>query len=334
MAKVVTKDKLSIIDYLSVANNILIFNQLAHILKILSAAEVPVILLKGAALGLTVYTEFGDRYMGDVDLLIREEDLFKARTALVNADYEIISEPEVPFNPFKSAFTGELQFTQDGLVIIDLHWKLISIEWLDRLIQIDHAALWEAATPIDVEGIPALQLSKIDMINHLCLHLVIHHFAHPTGYKDILQILQQDASFPWNAFVDRVAQFKMRTCCYFPLAAIALAREEVVPARVLQAIRPPEWQQKIVSLIANPQEGFQGNLSLSHARSYLLHLTMADHPIDLMKVMAWLFFPGPRWLAERYQIRSQLNSWFACLWHPIFVLWQGITGLRELLIVR
>ncbi len=46
--------------------------------------------------------------------------------------------------------------------------------------------------------------------------------------------------------------------------------------------------------------------------------------------MAWLFFPGPRWLAERYRLPGRLRPYLACLWHPAVVLAQGAAAIWAL----
>jgi hypothetical protein len=75
-------------------------------------------------------------------------------------------------------------------------------------------------------------------------------------------------------------------------------------------------------------------LAYSRPRSYLLHLALADRPADVARVLAWLLFPGPRWLAERYRLPGRLRPWLACLWHPGVVLAQGVIAVHALLAPR
>jgi hypothetical protein len=85
-----------------------------------------------------------------------------------------------------------------------------------------------------------------------------------------------------------------------------------------------------VPLIADPRQGLAGELTHSKPRGYLLHLALADRLADLLRVLVWLFFPGLRWLAERYRLRGRWRPWLACLWHPGVVLAQGLAGLWAL----
>jgi hypothetical protein len=98
----------------------------------------------------------------------------------------------------------------------------------------------------------------------------------------------------------------------------------------LEALRPPAWQRRLVPSIADPQRGLAGQLDHSKPRNYLLYLALADRPLDIPRVVASLFFPGPRWLAERYRLPGRLRPYLACLWHPVVVLAQGAAAVWTL----
>lgn len=72
-------------------------------------------------------------------------------------------------------------------------------------------------------------------------------------------------------------------------------------------------------------------MSYTRARGHALHLAVADRPADVLRVMLWLFFPGPVWLRERYQLRSAGQSWAWIVVHPLVVLREGLHSLRALL---
>ncbi|MDH7485537.1 MAG: nucleotidyltransferase family protein, partial [Anaerolineae bacterium] len=234
------------------------------------------------------------------------------------------------FSPFDTEFTGEMAFRRDDGPLIELHWQLTPAEWLRRLIALDSGALWQDAQPLELDGVRALQLSPPDTLLHLCLHLAAHCYVHPAGYQDIVRLLNHYQPFPWSTFVSRVTCFRLRAACYFALEAAASVLGASVPQEVLVALRPPAWQRRLVRRIADPRRALAGELPCRRPRSYLLHLSVADRPADVVAVMLWLLFPGRHWLAERYRLQGRLRPWLACLWHPFVILWQGFLGLREL----
>lgn len=290
----------------------------------------PVIVLKGAALAETIYPNIAHRPMGDADLWVRPRDRARAQAALEAAGYQFLPEPDQRFSPFNTVFTGEMSFRRNEGALIELHWELTPAEWLRRLIALDTEALWRDAQPLELGGVRVLQLAPHDTLLHLGLHLAAHNYAHPAGYRDIVQLLSHHQPFPWETFLARASRSRLRTACYFALEAAASVLGAFVPQDALDALRPPRWQHWLVRRIADPHRGLTGELPYTRARSYLLHLAVADRPTDVLGVMLWLLFPGRHWLAERYQLQGSLKPWLACLWHPFVILWQGLLSLREL----
>ncbi len=313
------------------ARNVLLFHELARVLRDLEAAGIPVIALKGAALALTVYPSLDQRPMGDLDLLVRLTDREQARTVLESAGYRYVPEQPQPFSPFDTAFTGEMAFRRGEHVLIELHWQLTPSEWLQRLCDLDTAPFWQAAQPLDVDGARALQLAPYDTLLHLCVHLTVHSYGHRIGFTDIVRVVETYQPFPWERFLARAARFRLRAVCYYPLEACAAALGAAIPADVLAALRPPAWQRRLVSWIADPRRVIAGAAPGGRARSYLLQVAVAERPVDVVRPIAWLLFPGPRWLAERYRLRGRLRPWFACLWHPLVVFWNALAGISAVL---
>ena len=74
--------------YASAAHNAVLFQELERILRMLEAADIPVIVLKGAALAQTIYPDIALRPMTDLDLLVKPEHLDRAVELLRAAGYQ------------------------------------------------------------------------------------------------------------------------------------------------------------------------------------------------------------------------------------------------------
>ena len=317
--------------YGTVVRNIRLYDELTRVLRVLRDASIPAIVLKGAALAITIYPSIGHRPMDDIDLLVRRADRDRGRAALEAAGYWFLPEPRQRFSPLDTQFTGEMGFCRGERPVIELHWELTSSEWFRRLAALEIEALWQAARPFEIDGVQAFQLSIYDTLLHLCLHLSVHSYVHRNGYWDIRQLLDHERPFPWERFVARARQFRLTAACYFVLDALASASDVPIPQNVLETLRPPAWQRRLVPFIADPRRGLAGQLAYSRPRGNLLHLALADRPADVLRVMVWLFFPGPRWLAERYRLWGSWRPWLACLWHPGVVgFWvSGRSSIRN-----
>jgi hypothetical protein len=320
--------------YATAARNILLYRELAGVLNALADAGVPTIVLKGAALASTVYPSIAHRPMGDIDLLVRSQDLERAQRTREATGYRFLPEPEERFKPFDTRFTGEMAFRREEAtgVLIELHWELISGEWYRRTTALKAEALWERAHPLRLEGATAWQLSPEDSLIHLCVHLAIHAFHHPPAYNDIDHLLRAEVPFPWERFLERVADFRVRTPAYFALSAARKLEGASIPDEILARLKPSFLRHKLVEAIANPERVAAGEIPFSRPRSYLLHLALADRLRDVLGVLMWLLFPGPHWLAQRYKLQGRLMPLLYAMLHPSFVVCQGFLGIRDLVI--
>ncbi|MEJ2068649.1 MAG: nucleotidyltransferase family protein [Deltaproteobacteria bacterium] len=84
--------------YQTLAQNTLMYQELERILTALDEAGIAVIVLKGAALAATVYEDIGLRPMGDLDLLVREEEFQEALDVLLSIGYMQEPMPHQEFN--------------------------------------------------------------------------------------------------------------------------------------------------------------------------------------------------------------------------------------------
>ncbi len=310
--------------------NTRLYLDLEDALCALDGAGIPAIVLKGAALAATVYPGIGWRPMADVDILVHPEDRDKARAALKSARYDFLPEPRRLFSPFNTEFTGEMSFMRSPGVIIELHWELTACEWLRRLSRIDMLELWRCAQPLDLPGLRSLQLAPKDLLLHVCLHLAAHAYVHPPACSDIRQLLDRYQPFPWEDFLARARAFRLVVACYFALDMARSSAGAAVPEDVLERLRPPIWRAWLMRRLGYGVGAPVDEHSASVQRAYYAQLAVADRPVDILGVVAWLFFPGRRWLAERYRLAGTVRSWLACLWHPLVVLWQAALGLRHL----
>lgn len=311
-------------------HNILLYRDLERVLAALANVGVAVIVLKGAALAETVYDSIADRPMTDVDLLVHAEDCIAARIALESIGYRLITEPKRLFSPFDNEFTGEMVFVRDGAMPIELHWQLTVIEWTRRLSCIEVQAMWDEATPLVTAGVRTLQLSPRDTLVHICLHLATHGYAHGVAYNDIRQLVTHYQPFPWSDFIERARSFRLAVACFIALREAARLAAASVPADVFDALRPGVARQGLVDLMLAIRRNPSTGVPTPSKHNYLVQLTLADRPADLLGMMMWLLFPGPRWLAERYRLSGALRPWLACFWHPLVVLGQGVGALWDL----
>jgi len=110
--------------YQTVACNLCLYRELGSVLEALRDAEIPVIILKGAALAVTLYPNIGLRPIGDVDLLVPQARLSEALACLKALGY---IEPIPDVAPGLNRVVGHhvsLGGGKDIPLHVEVHWTL------------------------------------------------------------------------------------------------------------------------------------------------------------------------------------------------------------------
>ena len=306
------------------------FNELRKVLRLFIDHGIPVIVLKGAALANSVYNSIGDRPMSDVDLLVHPEDREKILAILDESGYPTKPWRKSGLHPFNINFTGEIDFLGKNGTVFDLHWNLISFEWVRQLNNLNIEEMWRETEPLTIDGVETRQLSSRDTLIHICLHSMMQGYTHQVACQDISALVRDYQPFQWNEFLERVADFRLRTTCYFALEAAAIDTPAIVPGNVLKALNPPFWKKWLMHQIADPIKCMRGEV-IPENRKYLVQIITADRLRDVVKIFFWLFAPGPKWLEERYKLSSRGKAWLACLWHPLVVMRRGLLGVWDVI---
>jgi hypothetical protein len=154
-------DRLKGIYRFAWSRNQLIFATGARAIRVLERAGIGTLALKGAALSVLAYGDRGARQMVDFDLLVPRERVMEAIAALAGGGFrphEAFPDPErrVPVH-HSTAFVHERG--QE----IDLHWYAL---WQSSPDQ----DFWEAAVPIEFEGVATRTLCPSDQLIQVCAH--------------------------------------------------------------------------------------------------------------------------------------------------------------------
>lgn len=239
-------------DYLeSTAANLIRLRALARVLAALDADAIPCAVLKGAALALLVYEEPGLRPMGDVDLLVRPEDVARADGALHRLGLDPVDSPpplpaSVPEGPLASL---DYRGTGPETVSFHLHWNLLNSTippLADPGVLPAAALLGRARDASSLFGAPARTLSPPDFLLHLCEHLlrVPHSASRLVWLGDVDRLLRR-TEIPWQTFVTLARGCLLHRAAFLSLRlaeAHAGARLPGNPADLLagEGLRPLE----------------------------------------------------------------------------------------------
>lgn len=149
--------------------NQLVLGRKGELLRALKDRGIPCLLLKGAALTLLVYRDFGVRPMDDFDIMVPRDHVHAAMDILENLGWN--SEVHQPRDLPLSIHACSFRDAQNSRV--DLHWRLCH---LPATAEFDRT-LWQHALPVTLQDVATAAPSLTDQFLHTC--------AHGPQFKDI-----------------------------------------------------------------------------------------------------------------------------------------------------
>ena len=286
--------------------NMVLLHELAGVLGRLGKAAVPVILLKGAALGEAVYGNIAVRPMFDLDLLVHREDVRAVLGVLSELGYASLHVETQAGATLD--FENEVAFTKQGLVdtMVEVHWSLLNSPHYQHALPM--AWFWETAVPVDVDGVAsvyrgALALGPEALLLHLCAHLALHH-------RGERLLWQQDVAEVMHVFRDQLD--------WEQVLARAQAWDLVLPVQQVVGRVARDWQAPIPDGILQRLSALQP--SPAEARVFAW-LTAPRRPVaqrfwaDLASMPGWRerlryawgsLFPSAAYMRQRFGISSAL----------------------------
>jgi hypothetical protein len=218
------------------AENKLRFHCAGNILSHFVAAEIPIIVLKGAVIASHYYQDYGLRPMADFDFLVPTDraqesieilyqnnwqpklavstDYFKTRK--FDSDYTYISHGRGFLNPDKQQ--------------IDFHWHVLH----NSLAFNADLDFWEGARSIEIAGIQALMLDPADQLLHVCVHGARWCGTIPIRWvADSMIILQKYPDLDWQRLIQQTIKNRLMLPMQTTLEFLVTHLAAPIPSEVL-----------------------------------------------------------------------------------------------------
>jgi len=237
----------------------------------------PMIALKGACLARTCYRDLSLRPMLDLDLFAQVSDLDFVRGVLAQLGYRQSQRVAPETNPMHDP-----PYFKPGSIPIELHRSI-----LDRndLFCIDHEALWSRAVPAgDIAGLS--YLGAEDRLLHVCLHAGYHHQLDIGLYAFIdIAMIVRGTALDWRTFVDRAREWRAERCVFLTLEMARVLVGAEVPAEVLAALRPADFDSDILRAAIDV-------VRHHHPRGYQPTGIVSEIIVDVLFGHGWRSIPG------------------------------------------
>lgn len=239
--------------------------ELTNVLKAFSEHNVVVPVLKGNLLATMVYPELETRIFNDLDMIMKLDDVVPVTQALEGIGF-VQGHFDEEKQEIIAASRKEKMLQQ--MVSHELQeFQKISDNKFAKLVQVDinHDVLWKGncpykvpteeliarALPIDINGVRGYMLDYIDNIIQLSCHLYKEAtlMMWVTDLRDLkiykfsdlhMYIKKFFDKIDWDLLVERIKGYKLDKVVYYNFHYIEMMFGELIPEKVLNALRPDD----------------------------------------------------------------------------------------------
>ena len=333
------RDRLRTGRYVSAAQALYRFNRLPQALAPLAdPPPIPVVLLKGAALALTVYPDPAARTMGDIDVLIPRDRVDEAVARVMPLGYRAYG-PEMG-EGFNEHFSHHVALVRDDhhLPPLELHWTLASGDH-DRHTP-DVGWFWDQTEPIDLaERLrqrrfppgalpqpPIFVLQPGANLLYLAAHLMLQHGGSQLSLRNLydmhLVVEEQGARVDWDGLAPQAGRIRWAAALAAALAAARDLFDTPVPNGMVERLwaAADDASARLVARRADPLQTRATRLwnrasSLDWRSRLRLAIGVAVPGQGYMK---YRYQPDPAWLWPLYYP----YRWFDILREGVVTLWK------------
>lgn len=304
------------------ARSMILMRQLLRLLSTMHAQGIRAMPYKGPLLAQLAYGDLSLRKAGDLDILVPEADVARARAVLEAAGYKISVQMNAEEESQHQASPHEYDYVyvrEEGNVIVELHWRVAG-----RILSFtpDPVDLWNRAEPLNVGGTTIRMMSPEDSLLILSAHGMKHFWTRLIWICDLAQYIHSCPQFDWQRLMKRADSLDARGMTQLGLLLAHRLLGTQVPEFILSDIRPAihaqalELEQRLFIDPGNPRalpRGAEAQLtgggplrsllfhfrtreSWSSALRYCFHRAFTPNVVD----QGWLRLPRP--LAPLYYV--------------------------------
>jgi hypothetical protein len=302
----------------NLARNMYLYAELKRILETFCDKGVKVIVLKGAALAKTVYGDIGLRPMGDIDLLVKREDLPHAENIMSGLGYNFQGNMSPDW--YRENHQHISYVHSEKNIPVEIHWHIANKSHPFRIRNLGTDIIerwWERAQNIEVSGSKTLMLCPEDLILHLCLHFIKHRFLSQNknfngGFSsrgaliqmcDIFQTLKhyRDA-IHWVRLKHEAEKYGIDNLIYTTLFIVReiMGEYDEVFHNALSRFRSEDLDKELIQLI-NKRILIRENILPAFPGDFMKS-PVADTFQMKVRILLKEIFPHPKVLSKRYSV--------------------------------
>jgi len=302
--------------YGNISNNLFLTGELLKLLNLFEAHAIPAVPFKGPALTAFVYGNLALREFVDLDILVHERDVSRARELLISVgyrpEYQLTAAQEAAFEAAFLPYGYSREFThRDGKSQVDLHWRITERRFSTPL---DPENLWGRLERVHLRGKSILTLSPEDLLLILCVHGSKHLWRRLSLLCDVAELIHAHKKMNWGQVMEWAATLGSERMLFLGLYLANDLLGAALPEGVLHKVRADPTLKVLAGQVY--ERLFQEASDPSEAsRFQLFHIRMRERLGDKVRfcvgtaatitritVADWEVLPLPRYLYPLYYV--------------------------------
>ena len=286
----------------NVAKNLCFQTELRSALDALRAQNIPVIVLKGAALAGSVYVDVGLRPMVDMDLLVPEECVFTAQAIVQGLGYKPVGTRAEQEDFEQNHRHLPLLRGVRKPVAFEIHRHVMR---RDSELYFDITGFWSRAQQVLVAGTKAWGLAPEDLLIHLSINFVLdRRFGSLMSLGQLCDIAETTRVYgdiiDWTELIREVSHSNLATPVFVGLYIAQQVLGAQVPEYALRRLEPVDLDSEIVKRLA--RQRVVGELRIGKK---LVSRDSHQNWRTISLAMIKRLFPGKGYLSTVYNVPVQ-----------------------------
>ena len=315
----------------NIANNLLLTAELLKILNILEENNIPASPLKGPVLAASAYSNLALRQFCDLDIWVREQDIFKAREILVENEFQPVAKRSFLCDKKHLArlrYQSEHSIvSNDGMVLLDLHQRIFARNYFS--VKKDFEYYWQRLEPVSLSNKIIFTFQTDDLLLLLCMHGSKHFWSRLAWLCDIAELIRVHPEIDWLNLMEKSRDWKCERIFLLTMFLVENLLGAEIPALVAQRIRAdPESQ----SLARQVQKRITDNINDEYlGRSWAQTIFCFKMMDDLQSKISYCAYLYEHWVGRSIQnliTPTVKDREFYPLPHHLYFLYNVIRPIR------
>ena len=310
-------------------HNQFLTNELIAVLNLLTKHEVTAVPYKGPVLAALLYGDVSQRQFVDLDVLVPERDVLRARNILMSQGYR----PRATLDPVEEGhyFRGDYEYRlvrDDKPVTIGLHWRL-GPRYLHFSFEAMH--VWDRLERIPVSGTTLPSFRREDLLVLLCIHGAKDLWKSLGWICDLAVLINRHKELDWHHVLSQATHLGGRRMLLVGVGLAHFLLGVEVPRDIL---RQMQRETTVLSLLLQIRErlfSFPSEGSGENEKKFVFYLWVRERFRDRLRMYPELMYLR-HWLPPSavnrafWQLPAPLDFLHPILW-PLHLFGKCVTSV-------